>query len=123
MAGRPGRSGGHNRLTSDEHKLKGTYRKARHASAVPALSVGSQHAEPPHHLLDGLGADGVRFVQGTFADFEVGRTEASVVRLAGQALDDIAMARAAGDLKSARAAGRQFLAALQRLGIPTQERS
>jgi hypothetical protein len=36
MAGVSGRSGGHNRLTSDEHRLRGNYRADRHAHLTVA---------------------------------------------------------------------------------------
>ena len=35
MAGRPGRSGGHNRKPLSEHLLQNTYRAARHGPKVP----------------------------------------------------------------------------------------
>ncbi len=41
MAGRPGRSGGHNRLSAEEHALRGTWRRDRHGALPlkPSLAV------------------------------------------------------------------------------------
>lgn len=36
MAGVAGRSGGHNKLTIEEHLVRGTFRPGRHLAALPA---------------------------------------------------------------------------------------
>jgi hypothetical protein len=36
MAGVAGRSGGHNRLSAEEHLVRGTFRPSRHLAALPA---------------------------------------------------------------------------------------
>jgi hypothetical protein len=73
-------------------------------------------------LLRGLGPRGKKFVRDAFADFTVGKIESHLIRLAAESLDDADRARAAGDEKSARAAGRQFLQTCQRLGFPFPEK-
>jgi hypothetical protein len=69
-------------------------------------------------FVDGLGADGTAFMRAMFAEYVPTEGEGHILRLAAHALDDHAAARAARDLKAARAAVRQVLAVLQRLGIP-----
>jgi len=81
---------------------------------MPALSP----VEPPGWCLAGLGVAAQRFVRAVYAECEVGQTEAHVLRHAAEAYDDVVRARRARDSKAARAASRQFLAALQRLGLP-----
>jgi len=113
----------------EAHKRAGTFRADRHGprpavvgalAMAPAVNVAQA---PPATLLAGLGESGVRFLRSAYADFEqIGNMEGEVLRVAAEAYDDAAMARARGDLKSARAAVRQFLAALQRLGWPKPER-
>ncbi len=124
MAGVKGRSGGRNRKSIKLHRLDGTYRRDRHGSLTrtATASLATLPAEPDETLLDGLGEDGARFLRATFTEYELLATEAQIVRLAALALDDSVNARAADDLKSQRASVRQFLAVLQRLGLPQAER-
>ena len=46
MAGRPGRSGGHNRLSPAEHLLRGTFNPTRHGSRAAALLSLSGRTPP-----------------------------------------------------------------------------
>src|SRR5688572_25942205 len=79
MAGRPGRSGGHNKLSPEEHLLRGTWNVTRHgprptasprlvpiAPVLPASSI-----EPvPAWVLAGLAAPGRRFVRAYWREFD-----------------------------------------------------
>jgi hypothetical protein len=117
------RSGGQNRKSAEVHALHGTWRRDRHQSATTAAQAKAvTPAAPPAELLDGLGPDGRRFLEAAYRDFELSSAEGYVMRIAAQQYDDAAVARAAGDFKTARAAGRLFLIALQRLGLPATER-
>jgi hypothetical protein len=123
MPGTKGRSGGRNRKPAQVHAIRGTWRADRHelptiGATAPAVSL----AEPPAALLDGLGPAGRKFLCAAYRDFELGDTEGHVARVAAQAYDDAEHAREHGDMKAARAAVRQFLAAIQRLGLPVVER-
>src|SRR5262245_15388388 len=114
-AGRPAKS-------LQQHLLSNTYRRDRHGPLPVRLPDAHEQqssrrpaavVEPPAHALDGLGVDGLRFVRAAFTDaavtdFEWTALEVEILRLAAQALDDDARARACDDLKAARAAARQF---------------
>jgi hypothetical protein len=80
-------------------------------------------AKPPASLLQGLGAAGKKFIRDAYDGYEFSGLEAHVLRTAALAYDDAATARERGDVKGARAATRQFLAAMQRLGLPIVERA
>jgi hypothetical protein len=58
-----------------------------------------------------------------FQEYAPTAAEGLVLRIAAEALDDAENARVRDDLKAVRASIRQFLAVLQRLGLPTSERS
>lgn len=62
-------------------------------------------------------------MKAAYQDYEFNGLEAAAVRIAAQSLDDVETARAAGDTKAAHRAQRQFLQALQRLGLPQFERT
>ena len=79
-------------------------------------------SDPDPRLLDGLGEDGVNFIEAVFAERQLTTSEGFLVRLSAQALDDASSARTAGDLKGQRASVRQFLACLHRLGLPVPDR-
>ncbi len=93
MGGRPGRSGGHNRLSVKTHLLKGTYNATRHgpkpSPLVPVAAPGSLDALPAE-VLDGLQARGAAFVRDTFAKY-AGWSPPSLalLREAGFALDHL----------------------------------
>ena len=119
MSGRTGRSGRKPKPIG-LHVLAGTFRRDRHAAAL-AKSVadeGTRHEEPPAEVLMGVGENGGAFLRAVYRENEVSLSDALVLRLAAVALDDVEAARAAGDLKRERAAVRQVLAVLQRLGWP-----
>lgn len=53
MAGRPGRSGGHNRLSPEQHLLRGTWNVTRHGprpAAIPPTSTVRVDPTPPAWL-------------------------------------------------------------------------
>jgi hypothetical protein len=79
--------------------------------------------EPPADVVEGLGPDGERLVRAIYRECEVSGIEAAIARVAALSLDDAAAARRANDAKSARAAHRQFLAAMGRLGLPLFDRT
>lgn len=60
MAGRPGRSGGHNRISLEAHVLRGTFNPTRHAPETP---LGSRPWQPPPAALAALGAAGRAFLR------------------------------------------------------------
>ena len=71
MAGRPGRSGGWNRLTPEQHALRGTSYRKPPVAAMRAAAV-SMMAGPgpiPAALLDGLEGRGRAFVQDCWQSF------------------------------------------------------
>ena len=60
MAGMPGRSGGHNKLSAAEHLLRGTFRKDRHALLpVPAPETPVSKADR-RRVVHGLDREGRR---------------------------------------------------------------
>ncbi len=122
MAGVKSRSG-RKRFPLELHIARNTYRRDRHGPLPTLGAVALQPAipEPPAAALVGLGPQGQEFMRASFTDYEFSVMETEVLRLAGRCRDDEAQAREAGDLKSARAAARQFLAALQRLGLPRED--
>lgn len=125
MAGRPGRSGGANRIPVADHLTRGTYRRDRHGEAWRAWDGPEpppDPVQPPSWLLRGLGTSGKRFLRDLYSDCVVGRVEGHIGRIAAECLDDLAAARRVKDVKAARAASRQFLTAVQRLGLPTAEK-
>jgi hypothetical protein len=96
MAGRPGRSGGHNRLSVEEHLLRGTYNATRHgprpSAVVPAVMP---RAEPvPAALTEGLHGRGLAFVEDCWATYD-GWTAASCVLLreAGHLIEQLEQLR------------------------------
>ena len=119
MAGVVGRSGGHNRLSADQRRLRGSFRPDRHRLSASVLPSAVE--EPPPELLERLGVSGQRFIRDALTDYEFTVFEAHLLRVAAEAYDDAAAARGRGDLKGVRAAVRQFLATLQRLGVPRYE--
>jgi hypothetical protein len=93
VSGRPGRSGGWNKLSLEEHRQRGT--KPRYSPKVLPLTklatapVLAPEAVPDG-LLDGLVGPGRVFVEATFAHYS-GWTPASLVvlREAGKVIDDL----------------------------------
>lgn len=101
-------------------RLSGGYRSDRHTTraadvVMPARPV---NADPPEAVTRGLGPSGLTFVRAMYGEYAPSDAEGLLLRLAGLAMDDEARARAEADLKSARAATRQVLGILLRLGFP-----
>lgn len=79
MAGRPGRSGGHNKLSPEEHLLRGTWNVTRHgprppnARRVPPVVVplSAPRLKPvPAWMLAGLTTPGRRLVRAYWCEFD-----------------------------------------------------
>jgi hypothetical protein len=96
MPGMPGRSGGTNRLTVEQHQVRGTFRADRHASALarwtrhkdsPAPSDGAEGWKPSASELAGLGEAGRRFVRGWLKTYSITRAEGAVLMQAAVAQD------------------------------------
>lgn len=97
MSGRPGRSGGHNRLTLADHAARGT--KPRSPTVRGLRLVSADHAPPEPlapELLAGLlpGGLGLAFIERCWSDYE-GWTPASVILLreAGMTIDSLSLLR------------------------------
>ena len=72
MAGRPGRSGGHNRMSVDEHIRRGTFNATRHGHRTtlqfrPKLLPARQ---VPAALIEGLSGPGLDFVDCCWRNYE-----------------------------------------------------
>lgn len=85
------------------------------ATAVARQPVS---VEPPGAMLAGLEAHGAAFMRAIYAEYSPSEAEGLILRLGAEALDDAAAARLRNDMKAARAAVRQVLSVLQRLGLP-----
>lgn len=101
MAGKPGRSGGSNKLTVEEHVRRGTHRVDRHGPRPPVLALATvpkvstlpaapKGAEVPADVVEGLRGKGLRFVEQAWKDY-LGWTVSSRVLLheAGRLLDEL----------------------------------
>ncbi len=89
MAGRPGRSGGWNRLSPAEHEIRGTRARPRARPAtVKAATVPS--AEPiPESVTAGLGAPGLAFADSAWTEYRGwSGVELTLLRQAARVLDD-----------------------------------
>lgn len=118
MAGRPGRSGGHNRLSLADHAARGT--KPRNPTLRGLRLVSAEAAPPdplPAELLAGLlpGGLGLAFVERCWQDYE-GWTPASVMLLreAGMTIDALELMRGQ---KGERAAQRLLVTVLAQLRL------
>jgi hypothetical protein len=67
MAGAAGRSGGSNRLSLEEHRLRNTYRADRHGHLTPTPVVGAVALADRKHVLAGL-APGPRRIASELLD-------------------------------------------------------
>ena len=66
MPGTPGRSGGHNRLSVDQHVLRGTFKAARHgAAAAAAARPGVMDWRPTDAEMEALGPQSQLLLQAT----------------------------------------------------------
>src|SRR5262245_57678848 len=119
MSGKPGRSGGHNRISIEEHLRRGTFRPVRHLAAL-AASSGPQGVppDPPPELLTGLAEAGGALVVSAWRGCELTAFEAELLRMAAEYRDDAAEARRRGDKRAEHAASRLCLQALRVLGLP-----
>ncbi len=54
MAGVAGKSGGHNRLSLEEHEARGTFRRDRHSRLIPASPVVPVRPADRRRVLQGL---------------------------------------------------------------------
>ena len=100
MAGRKGRSGGHNRVSAQEHLLRGTFRKDRHTTRrSPAFAdnhapANEAAAVPPDELLAGLGEAGRALVLKLYPTGGWSVTAQIFLRIAASRLDLASTARA-----------------------------
>ena len=64
MAGRPGRSGGHNKISLEQHLKRGTFNRTRHGPKPPLLATaGAPRVEAvPACVTAGLSGPGLAFV-------------------------------------------------------------
>jgi hypothetical protein len=92
MAGKPGRSGGHNRLSVEQHLLRGTFNPTRHAPKTQPRA-GVPPWEPSESQLVVLGTDGRALVERYTSAFELTLVEGDVVIEAAVALDRLAELR------------------------------
>lgn len=93
MAGMPGRSGGANRLTAEEHRLRGTV--PRHLAHFTRLApLQPEGWKPTAADLACLGKDGRRFVRDWLHTYTVTRAEGMVLIQAAVAHDRLAALRA-----------------------------
>jgi hypothetical protein len=117
MAGRPGRSGGHNRLSVEQHILRGTFNPTRHGSRPSALTAGPvpRTAPVPPALVTGLVGRGAAFVGECWAAYD-GWSPASLTLLheAGRLLDQLETVRG---MPAERSAQRLLLATLAALRL------
>ena len=116
MAGRPGRSGGHNRLSVEQHILRGTFNPTRHGSRPSPLAVGAvpRTAPVPPELVTGLVGRGKVFVAECWSTYE-GWSPASLALLheAGRLLDQLETVRGQPAERSAQRLLLATLAALR----------
>ena len=122
MAGLPGRSGGWNRLTVEEHQLRGTYRPDRHGPReVPALDTYSAQDRRP--LLAGLPKGGRRLAVALLEAFS-GWDAASLATLRSYALSCARLAAletaADADTRELHREVRTNLGLLKALELPRQ---
>jgi hypothetical protein len=118
MAGKPGRSGGHNRVAIAEHRVRGTYRPSRHdrrTDPQPALPVPLSPAVVPLALVEGLGAAGRTFAEDVFRSYDGWAThERALLRQAARCLDD---AEAAATSRGRQSAIRLFASVVAQLHL------
>jgi len=100
MPGRPGRSGGQNRIPLEAHLVRGTFRPGEHAYRTPAGPAW----EPTAAQLAALGDDGRAFVARVLAGYVVGALEGELALEGAHAVDRLADVRA----RRHRAAGKRL---------------
>jgi hypothetical protein len=117
VAGRPGRSGGHNRISIEEHIRRGTFNPTRHgkrAARAAAVTVTAPFPVPPA-LVEGLTGRGRAFVDECWVTYG-GWTPATSVLLreAGLLIDELETLRGQ---RGERAAQRLLLSAIAALQL------
>lgn len=116
MAGRPGRSGGHNKISVEEHLLRGTFNASRHARPAALVTAAIPRRDPPPEAVTtGLSGRGFAFVNECWQTY-TGWTPASLalLREAGSLLEQLESLRGQ---RGERAAQRLFLATLAALRL------
>jgi hypothetical protein len=115
MAGRPGRSGGHNRLTPAEHILRGTFNPTRHRT-TPTAAPAPTRGPLPAAVLAGLEGRGRAFVSECWTTYQ-NWTPGTLVLLreAGLLIEQLEKLRGTPDERAAQRLLVGVLAAL-RLG-------
>ena len=91
MAGRPGRSGGHNRLSTEQHLLRGTFATRQKAQA--ALQIGMPTWTPTGAQVAALGEEGRAFVARLQTHVDQTVLEGELVLEAAVAVDRLAQIR------------------------------
>lgn len=123
MAGRKGRSGGHNRLSREEHWQRGTWNVTRMGPrpvSWPPVTAGATAVQPtaeqaPESIVAGLGAPGRDFVMRTWREYDGWSTaEETLLGMAGQLRDDVATAT---DARGRRMSVKAFAAIVSQLGL------
>ena len=89
MAGRPGRSGGHNRISLEAHVLRGTFNPTRHPARIPTGPAW----DPAPAQLEALGAAGRAFVARLQAAYTVAAIDGEFVLEAAVSVDRLAELR------------------------------
>src|SRR5687767_7544103 len=120
MAGKPGRSGGHNRRSIAEHIAAGTYRKDRHGPKPARVAAFPATAAPevPGVALEGLREPGHAFVTRCWAEYrDWSAPQLLLLQRAGQLVDLETSARDAGDVKQWQSVHRLLLLTLAGLGL------
>jgi hypothetical protein len=92
MAGRPGRSGGHNKLSLAEHVLRGTVNVTRHLRTVSEAAPSAPWA-PLSEDVATLGEAGRQWLTRWLQHFECTLHEGTLVLAAAHLLDDLAVWR------------------------------
>jgi hypothetical protein len=99
MAGRPGRSGGHNRISLAEHVLRGTFNATRHGRRQAALN--GPPWSPTKAQLQALGPNGRGLLERLAAVYVLGVLEGELALEAAVVADRLAElrdSRRTGDL-------------------------
>lgn len=89
----PGRSGGHNAISIEEHLRRGTFKRSRHGHLLRP-SGDDEGWQPTAADLQGLGAAGKRFVRTWLQRYSLSAAEGAVLLEAGWAIERLAALRA-----------------------------
>jgi hypothetical protein len=105
MSGRPGRSGGQNKLSVEEHLLRGTFNPTRHAAQLEALRTGGAVWTPTRPQLMALGPAGRALVGRLRQHYDFSPVEGELLLEAGVTVDrlaDLRRRRVEADVKTQR---------------------